>query len=123
MIDRFCNATTDGVFQKDFCWFIRDNNVTRDFDNGYIFAWFFFSLSNIIMSESKFLLHGQFHRANGWIMNDCLGYIKETKEDAIATCNRLNPNFVISHIEVEDWSKLRKNGQELMPVFIPSSLS
>ena len=38
MIDRFCNATTDGVFQKDFCWFIRDNNVTRDFDNGYIFA-------------------------------------------------------------------------------------
>ena len=25
--------------------------------------------------------------------------------------------------EVEDWSKLRKNGQELMPVFIPSSLS
>ena len=39
MIDRFCNATTDGVFQKDFCWFIRDNNVTRDFDNGYIFAW------------------------------------------------------------------------------------
>ena len=39
MIDRFCDATTDGVFQKDFCWFIRDNNVTRDFDNGYIFAW------------------------------------------------------------------------------------
>ena len=38
MIDRFCNATTDCVFQKDFCWFIRDNNVTRDFDNGYIFA-------------------------------------------------------------------------------------
>jgi hypothetical protein len=36
------------------------------------------------MSESKFLLYGQFHRANGWIMNDCLGYIKETKEDAIA---------------------------------------
>ena len=38
MIDRFCDATTDGVFQKDYCWFIRDNNVTRDFDNGYIFA-------------------------------------------------------------------------------------
>ena len=40
LIDRFCNAVTDGVFQKDYCWYIRDNNVTRDFDNGYIFAWF-----------------------------------------------------------------------------------
>ena len=39
LIDRFCNAVTDGVFQKDYQWFIRDNNVTRDFDNGYIFAW------------------------------------------------------------------------------------
>jgi len=42
LIDRFCNAVTDGVFQKDYQWYIRDNNVTRDFDNGYIFAWFFF---------------------------------------------------------------------------------
>ena len=40
MIDRFCDATTDGVFQKDYCWYIRDNNVTRDFEQGYIFAWF-----------------------------------------------------------------------------------
>ena len=54
------------------------------------------------MQEFKFLLHGQFHRENGWIMNDCLGYIKETKEDAIATCNRLNPNFVIHSITIED---------------------
>ena len=38
LIDRFCNAATDGVFQSDFQWYIRDNNVTRDFDNGYIFA-------------------------------------------------------------------------------------
>ena len=38
LIDRFCNAVTDGVFQKDYQWYIRDNNVTRDFDNGYIFA-------------------------------------------------------------------------------------
>jgi len=38
LIDRFCNAVTDGVFQKDFQWYIRDNKVTRDFDNGYIFA-------------------------------------------------------------------------------------
>ena len=39
LIDRFCNAVTDGVFQKDYQWYIRDNKVTRDFDNGYIFAW------------------------------------------------------------------------------------
>ena len=58
-----------------------------------------YSMNN---TESKFLLHGQFHRANGWIMNDCLGYIKATKEEAIATCNRLNPNFVIQSITIED---------------------
>ena len=58
-----------------------------------------YSMNN---TESKFLLHGQFHRANGWIMNDCLGYIKATKEEAIATCKRLNPNFVIQSITVEE---------------------
>ena len=57
------------------------------------------------MQETKFILHGQFHRANGWIMNDSLGYIKETKEDAIATCNRLNPNFVIQSITIEEWKQ------------------
>ena len=39
LIDRFCNAVTDGVFQKDYEWYVRDNNVTKDFTNGYIFAW------------------------------------------------------------------------------------
>ena len=53
------------------------------------------------MQETKFILHGQFHRSNGWIMNDSLSYIKATKEDAIATCNRLNPNFVIQSISIE----------------------
>ena len=38
LIERFCNAVTDGVFQMDFQWYISDNNVTRDFDNGYIFS-------------------------------------------------------------------------------------
>ena len=38
IIDRFCNSATDGVFQSKFEWFIRDNNVTRDFENGYIFS-------------------------------------------------------------------------------------
>ena len=38
IINRFCNGVTDGVFQKDYCWFIRDNNVTREWEQGYIFS-------------------------------------------------------------------------------------
>ena len=54
------------------------------------------------MQETKYLLYGQFHRQNGWIMNDCLSYIKPNVEEAIATCNRLNPNFVIQSVTVEE---------------------
>ena len=54
------------------------------------------------MQEFKFILHGQFHRANGWIMNDSLGYIKATKQEAIDTCKSLNPNFVIQSVTVEE---------------------
>ena len=38
IIDRFCNAATDGVFQKNYQWFVTDNGVTVDFVNGYTFA-------------------------------------------------------------------------------------
>ena len=38
LINTFCNGVTDGVFQKNYQWFIKDNNVTREFENGYIFA-------------------------------------------------------------------------------------
>ena len=48
IINEFCNAVTDGVFQKDFQWYIRDNNVVRDFDNGYIFAWFIMLKKTVI---------------------------------------------------------------------------
>lgn len=54
------------------------------------------------MKETKFILHGQFHRANGWIMNDSLSYIKETEKEAILTCNRLNPNFIVHSITIEN---------------------
>ena len=54
------------------------------------------------MQEIKFILHGQFHRANGYVMNNSLSYIAATKEDAIATCNRNNPNFVINKVEIDD---------------------
>ena len=47
LIDRFCNAVTDGVFQKDYQWFVRkfvgaingqSKFVTEEFNNGLIFA-------------------------------------------------------------------------------------
>jgi len=40
IINEFCNAFTDGVFQKDFQWYVRDNKVIHDFVNGYTFAEF-----------------------------------------------------------------------------------
>jgi hypothetical protein len=38
LIDRFCNGVTDGVFQKNYQWFIMDNKEVKDFTSGYIFA-------------------------------------------------------------------------------------
>jgi hypothetical protein len=38
IINEFCNGLTDGVFQKNFKWFLKDNNVVRDFESGYIYA-------------------------------------------------------------------------------------
>ena len=38
IINEFCNAFTDGVFQKNYLWFIRDNKVNHDFVNGYTFC-------------------------------------------------------------------------------------
>ena len=38
IMNEFCNGVTDGVFQKNYEWFIRDNNVVREFEQGYIFA-------------------------------------------------------------------------------------
>ena len=55
------------------------------------------------MTETKFILHGQFQRDNGWIMNDSLGYIAATKQEAIATCKRNNPDFMIHTITIEEW--------------------
>ena len=55
------------------------------------------------MQEIKFIISGRFERPNGHIMHDELAYISATKEDAIATCQRLNPNFHI-HTVREDHS-------------------
>ena len=37
LINEFCNAATDGVFQKDFAWYIMDNGQTVPFESGYVF--------------------------------------------------------------------------------------
>ena len=55
------------------------------------------------MSETKFLVYGEFNKANGWQKYDILGYIAETKEEAVATCRRNNPDFeIITVRECED---------------------
>jgi len=38
LINEFCNAVTDGIFQKDYTWYVKDNNITKEFTNGYIFS-------------------------------------------------------------------------------------
>ena len=38
IINRFCNGITDGVFQRNFKWFILDNKNVIDFTNGYCFS-------------------------------------------------------------------------------------
>ena len=38
LINSFCNSMTDGVYQRQHVWYLKDNNVERKFVNGYIFA-------------------------------------------------------------------------------------
>jgi hypothetical protein len=38
LIDRFCNSITDGVYQRKHVWYLKDNNVEREFESGYIYA-------------------------------------------------------------------------------------
>lgn len=40
IINEFCCAYTDGVYQHQFEWFITDNKVIKQFVNGYTFAEF-----------------------------------------------------------------------------------
>ena len=54
------------------------------------------------MQESKFNLYGEFIRPNGHQNYDILSYIAETREEAIATCKRLNPHFNIITIQVDN---------------------
>ena len=50
----------------------------------------------------KYILHGTHHRADGWTMRDSLAYLTTTEEDAIATCKRNQPQFVVNNVTVEE---------------------
>tara|TARA_A100001035_G_scaffold243371_1_gene210370 strand:- start:696 stop:854 length:159 start_codon:yes stop_codon:yes gene_type:complete len=50
----------------------------------------------------KYILHGTHHRENGWKMRDSLAYLTTTQEDAIATCKRNHPQFIINKITIEE---------------------
>ena len=38
IINAFCNAYTDGIFQHKFNWFIRDCELVHEFEDGYVFS-------------------------------------------------------------------------------------
>ena len=54
-----------------------------------------------MIEETKFIISGRFERPNGHVMRDELSYISETKQQAIATCQRLNPHFHIHTVREE----------------------
>ena len=38
LINEFCNALTDGIFQKQHVWYVRDNNEVTMWQGAYTFA-------------------------------------------------------------------------------------
>ena len=55
------------------------------------------------MQETKFDIYGQHVRPHdGYTRNDCLSYMAETAADAVATCRKRYPDFVISKVEIDD---------------------
>ena len=54
------------------------------------------------MEETKFNIYGEHFYPNGYSRMDVLSYIKPTREEALATCKRLNPGFHVMSIWVDD---------------------
>ena len=38
LINEFCNAVTDGVFQKNYQWYVKDSGFTKEFTDEYTFS-------------------------------------------------------------------------------------
>lgn len=53
------------------------------------------------MTEAKFLFYG-IHQRNGWNLPDLLACIAETADEALATIQRNNPDFLILRWDVAD---------------------
>ena len=56
------------------------------------------SVTDNIMQEIKFNIYGEMFHSNGYSRMDILSYIAATREEALATCKRLNPKFHIMSI-------------------------
>ena len=54
------------------------------------------------MTETKFNIYGEMFHSNGFSRFDVLSYIATTREEALATCKRLNPKFHIMSIWVDN---------------------
>ena len=52
--------------------------------------------------EIKFIISGRHERPNGWEMRDELAFISATKQEAIATCQRLYSDFHIHTVRVDE---------------------
>ena len=50
------------------------------------------------MQEIKFNIYGEMFHQNGYSRTDILSYIASSREEALATCKRLNPKFHIMSI-------------------------
>ena len=60
------------------------------------------SVTDNIMKEIKFNIYGEMFHSNGYSRNEILSYIAATREEALATCKRLNPKFHIMSIWVDE---------------------
>ena len=54
------------------------------------------------MQEFKFNISGVHQYPNGFQMVSVLSYIAPTKEDAIATCKRHNPHFLVYGAAIDE---------------------
>ena len=54
------------------------------------------------MQEFKFNIYGEMFHSNGYSRNEILSYIAATREEALATCKRINPKFHIMSIWVDE---------------------
>ena len=59
----------------------------------------FSELHSLTMNETKFIIYGHDESKQ---MNECLSYIAETAEDAVARCIEFHPNFNIHYVSIDD---------------------